>query len=101
MHSSRRGAPDERDMGQGAAGLDHQAAILAAVLAGRKQTLKSSWRFSTWSTTSRVISQIKLIADPKEANGGYVLGQFPPPWAQWNDHYRATVRDIWRRSVRQ
>jgi isoamylase len=43
-----------------------------------------------------VISQVKLIAEPWDANGGYVLGQFPPPWAQWNDHYRANVRDYWR-----
>jgi isoamylase len=43
-----------------------------------------------------VVSQVKLIAEPWDANGGYVLGQFPPPWAQWNDHYRATVRDYWR-----
>jgi len=26
-----------------------------------------------------VISQVKLIAEPWDANGGYVLGQFPPP----------------------
>jgi glycogen operon protein len=43
-----------------------------------------------------VVSQVKLIAEPWDANGGYVLGQFPPPWAQWNDHYRANVRDYWR-----
>jgi hypothetical protein len=43
-----------------------------------------------------VISQVKVIAEPWDANGGYVLGQFPPPWAQWNDHYRANIRDYWR-----
>jgi glycogen operon protein len=43
-----------------------------------------------------VVSQVKLIAEPWDADGGYVLGQFPPPWAQWNDHYRANVRDYWR-----
>jgi len=43
-----------------------------------------------------VISRVKLIAEPWDANGGYVLGQFPPPWSQWNDHYRNNVRDYWR-----
>ena len=27
--------------------------------------------------------------------GGYQLGEFPPPWAEWNDRYRDTVRDVW------
>jgi hypothetical protein len=28
--------------------------------------------------------------------GGYQVGRFPPPWAEWNDQYRDTVRDAWR-----
>lgn len=42
-------------------------------------------------------SSLKLIAEPWDARpGGYRLGQFPPPWAQWNDQFRDTVRRYWR-----
>jgi glycogen operon protein len=27
---------------------------------------------------------------------GYRVGGFPPPWVEWNDRYRDTVRDFWR-----
>jgi len=44
-----------------------------------------------------VLSQVKLIAEPWDVgHAGYRLGQFPPGWAEWNDHYRATVRSFWR-----
>ena len=39
----------------------------------------------------------KLIAEPWDAGpGGYQLGRFPVEWAEWNDHYRDTVRRYWR-----
>jgi glycogen operon protein len=39
----------------------------------------------------------KLIAEPWDPGpGGYQLGHFPPPWAEWNDRYRDTVRRFWR-----
>ena len=28
--------------------------------------------------------------------GGYLVGQMPPPWVEWNDQYRDTIRDFWR-----
>ena len=38
-----------------------------------------------------------LIAEPWDIGpGGYQLGQFPPPWLEWNDHYRDDVRRFWR-----
>jgi isoamylase len=44
-----------------------------------------------------VISQAKLIAEPWDiGEGGYLVGQFPPGWAEWNGKYRDTVRDYWR-----
>ena len=30
---------------------------------------------------------------------GYRVGEFPPPWVEWNDQYRDTVRDFWRGRV--
>ncbi len=69
---------------------------LAAVLARQEGNLEKFAAFLDLVYQDPVISQVKLIAEPWDANGGYVLGQFPPPWAQWNDHYRANVRDYWR-----
>lgn len=44
-----------------------------------------------------ILSSLKLIAEPWDVGaGGYRLGQFPPPWAQWNDQFRDTVRRYWR-----
>jgi glycogen debranching enzyme GlgX len=44
-----------------------------------------------------VLRQVKLIAEPWDATGeGYLVGQFPPQWCEWNDRYRDTVRDFWR-----
>ena len=44
-----------------------------------------------------VLSDVKLIAEPWDIGpGGYQVGRFPPPWAEWNDQYRDTVRDAWR-----
>ena len=44
-----------------------------------------------------VLSRVKLIAEPWDIGpGGYVLGQFPQEWAEWNDRYRDTVRSFWR-----
>ena len=43
-----------------------------------------------------VLSGVKLIAEPWDVGaGGYQLGGFPPPWAEWNDRYRDTVRESW------
>ena len=43
-----------------------------------------------------VLSRVKLIAEPWDVGpGGYQLGGFPPPWAEWNDRYRDTVRESW------
>ena len=43
------------------------------------------------------IANVKLIAEPWDIGpGGYQLGNFPPEWAEWNDRYRDTVRQVWR-----
>jgi glycogen operon protein len=44
-----------------------------------------------------VLSQVKLIAEPWDvAPGGYQVGNFPPPWSEWNGMYRDAARDFWR-----
>jgi pullulanase/glycogen debranching enzyme len=44
-----------------------------------------------------VLRHVKLIAEPWDASmDGYQVGSFPPPWVEWNDHYRDVIRDFWR-----
>ena len=44
-----------------------------------------------------VLRHVKLVAEPWDASmDGYRVGQFPPPWIEWNDQFRDTVRDFWR-----
>jgi len=44
-----------------------------------------------------VLRQVKLIAEPWDVGpGGYRLGMFSSPWAEWNDAFRDDVRSFWR-----
>jgi isoamylase len=44
-----------------------------------------------------VLAGVKLIAEPWDLGPyGYQLGNFPPGWAEWNGHYRDTVRRFWK-----
>jgi isoamylase len=44
------------------------------------------------------LAKVKLIAEPWDAApGGFQLGRFPAPWAEWNGAYRDDVRDFWAR----
>ncbi|MDQ1747822.1 MAG: isoamylase [Frankiaceae bacterium] len=44
-----------------------------------------------------VLSRVKLIAEPWDLGpGGYLVGEFPPLWTEWNGKYRDAVRDFWR-----
>jgi isoamylase len=43
-----------------------------------------------------VVSSVKLIAEPWDVGaGGYQLGEFPPPWTEWNGRFRDTLREFW------
>ena len=44
-----------------------------------------------------VLNRVKLIAEPWDIGpGGYQLGAYPAPFAEWNDKYRDNVREFWR-----
>ncbi|WP_424360429.1 glycogen debranching protein GlgX [Methylocystis parvus] len=44
-----------------------------------------------------VLRDLKLIAEPWDLGpGGYQLGRFPAPFAEWNDRYRDCARCFWR-----
>jgi glycogen operon protein len=43
-----------------------------------------------------VLSKVKLIAEPWDLGpGGYMVGNFPIGWTEWNGEYRDTVRHLW------
>ena len=44
-----------------------------------------------------LLARARLIAEPWDVGpGGYRLGQFPPAFAEWNDHFRDAARRFWR-----
>ena len=44
-----------------------------------------------------VLSRLKLISEPWDLGpGGYQLGNHPPPFAEWNDKFRDSIRRFWR-----
>jgi glycogen debranching enzyme GlgX len=44
-----------------------------------------------------VLRHVKLIAEPWDVSmDGYLVGRMPPPWVEWNDQFRDTMRDFWR-----
>lgn len=43
-----------------------------------------------------LLSGVKLIAEPWDIGpGGYQVGNFPAPFAEWNDHFRDATRRFW------
>ncbi len=43
------------------------------------------------------LARVKLIAEPWDVGpGGYMVGNFPPGWAEWNGIYRDEIRSFWK-----
>ena len=43
-----------------------------------------------------VLNRVKLIAEPWDVGpGGYMVGNFPVGWTEWNGEYRDVVRSLW------
>ena len=52
--------------------------------------------FLTALRADPVLNRVKLIAEPWDIGpDGWRTGQFPPPFAEWNDAYRDDVRTFW------
>ena len=69
---------------------------LATALARGRDGFSDRARFFAAMAQDPVISRVKLIAEPWDVGiGGYRVGGFPAPWAEWNDRFRDTVRDFW------
>ncbi|MGN5733016.1 glycogen debranching protein GlgX [Arthrobacter psychrochitiniphilus] len=48
------------------------------------------------AATDGVLSSTKLISEPWDVGyGGWQTGQFPTGWADWNDSFRDSVREVW------
>ncbi len=70
---------------------------LASALARGRQEVDLRGGFLDTIHQDPVLSQVKLIAEPWDLGpGGYQVGSFPPPWAEWNGPFRDTVRRFWR-----
>ena len=51
--------------------------------------------------TDPVLSRVKLIAEPWDVGmHGWRTGQFPPPFSEWNDRFRDSVRTFWLGDLR-
>ncbi len=67
-------------LGRGRNGFDPGAALLRAMI------------------DDPVLKDRVLIAEPWDiGQAGYQLGNFPPPFLEWNDRFRDDVRRFWRR----
>ncbi len=70
---------------------------LASALAREDLAVQPDARLLHAIRRDPVLRDTKLVAEPWDATmDGYLVGQFPPGWCEWNDRYRDTVRDYWR-----
>jgi isoamylase len=70
--------------------------LAVALGRGRDDDFHPNHPFLVALRTDPVLSRVKLIAEPWDLGvHGWRTGQFPPPFAEWNDHFRDTVRTFW------
>jgi isoamylase len=70
---------------------------LASTLGRRASGFDPSGPFFSAIRQDPMLAQVKLIAEPWDVGpGGYQLGAFPAPFAEWNDKYRDQIRRLWR-----
>ena len=69
---------------------------LAATLARELHEVNMLGAFFDIIYQDPVLSQVKLIAEPWDlGEGGYMVGNFPTLWSEWNGKYRDSVRKFW------
>ncbi len=75
---------------------------LATTLArGRRGDFEAAGVFLNAVAQDPVLATVKLIAEAWDVgDGGYQVGSFPAPWAEWNDRYRDLMRDHWNNAPR-
>ncbi len=64
---------------------------------GRRGEFDAAGLFLATIRQDPVLSKLKLIAEPWDLGpGGYRLGGFEHPFAEWNDRFRDGLRRFWR-----
>ena len=70
---------------------------LATVLGREVQGFDQGAGFFDALRQDPVLARVKLIAEPWDIGpGGYQLGAYPHPFAEWNDRFRDGVRRYWK-----
>lgn len=60
---------------------------------GKNPSFSAKNAFFTAVASNATLANVKLIAEPWDIGlGGYQLGAFPAPFAEWNDRYRDEMR---------
>lgn len=79
------------------AGIDGFRFDLAPILGRDANGFSSEARLLQLIVDDPVLHDRVLIAEPWDIGpGGYQLGNFGPPWLEWNDHARDDIRRFWR-----
>ncbi len=79
-----------------AGGVDGFRFDLAPVLARGPQGFSQAAAFFAAVQADPLLRGLRLIAEPWDIGpGGYRVGEFPPPWIEWNDRFRDTTRAFW------
>ncbi len=74
--------------------------LAVALARGRYDDYDPLHPFLVALRTDPVLSRVKLIAEPWDVGvHGWRTGQFPPPFAEWNDRFRDAVRTFWLQDV--
>ena len=70
--------------------------LAPALARGRDDAYDPDHAFHVALRTDPVLSRVMLIAEPWDVGvHGWRTGQFPPPFAEWNDRFRDAVRTFW------
>lgn len=80
----------------GEVGVDGFRFDLAATLGRAGAEFSQRHPFFVGIATDPLLSGLKMIAEPWDIGpGGWRTGQFPAPFADWNDRYRDAIRGFW------
>ncbi len=70
--------------------------LAPALARGEDHEFERHHAFHVALRTDPLLSTVKLIAEPWDLGvDGWRTGQFPPPFAEWNDGFRDTARKFW------
>jgi glycogen operon protein len=74
--------------------------LAVALARGKDEGYDPDHPFLVALRTDPVLSRVKLIAEPWDLGPhGWRTGQFPPPFAEWNDRFRDAARTYWLRDL--